>query len=356
MAEPLNLHEYEQLARERLPQMVYDYYAGGAGDEITVRENEQAWAGVRLRPRVLVDVSACDLTTMVVGQLVSMPLIAAPCALNTLAHPEGELAVARAAAAAGIVQVLSTLSSYRLEDVATASKGKPWFQLYCYRDRAITQELVERAETAGFVALCVTLDVPVPGSRERDVRNRFKVPPNVRVANLAHLVSDTADSSALLKYVSDQFDPSLTWETLDWLGGLTRLPIVVKGVLTAEDARLAVKHGVTGLVVSNHGGRQLDSVVATCHALPEVVDAVAGEVEVFVDGGIRRGTDLLKALALGARAVLIGRPYLWGLAVDGEAGVGRVLNLLRDELRSSMALAGYPGISDISRALVAPGA
>ncbi len=354
MTEPLNLHEYEQRARERLPQMVYDYYAGGAGDEITVRDNEQAWARLRLRPRVLVDVSACDLRTTIIGQPVSMPLMTAPCALNALAHPEGELAVARAAAAAGIVQVLSTLSAYRLEDVAAASEGPRWFQLYCYRDRAITRELVERTEAAGFVALCVTVDLPLPGPRERDARNRFKVPPHVRVANLAHLVPDNADGSALLKYISDQFDPALTWEALEWLRSLTRLPIVVKGILTAEDARLAVQHGVAGIGVSNHGGRQLDSVVATGDALPEVVDAVAGKVEVFVDGGIRRGTDLLKAIALGAQAALIGRPYLWGLAVDGEAGVRRVLTLLRDDLRLSMALSGCQSISDISRALVSP--
>jgi len=353
MTEPLNLREYELLARKRLPPMVYDYYAGGAGDEITVRENEQAWARVRRRPRVLVEVSACDLRTTIIGQPVAMPLMAAPCALNALAHPEGELAVARAAAAAGIVHVLSTLSSYRLEEVAAASAGQRWFQLYGYRDRAITRELVERAEAAGFVALCVTVDVPVPGPRERDARNRFTVPPTVRVANLAHLVPDSADGSALLKYVSDQFDPSLTWESLDWLRGITRLPIVVKGLLTAADARLAVQHGVAGIGVSNHGGRQLDSAVATCDALPAVVDAVAGAVEVFVDGGIRRGTDWLKALALGARAALIGRPYLWGLAVEGEAGVRRVFALLRDDLRLSMALMGCPSISDLSQASVA---
>jgi len=353
MSELLNLRDYEQLARERLPQMVYDYYAGGAGDEITVHENEQAWARVRLRPRVLVDVSACDLSATVLGQPISMPLMTAPCALNALAHPEGELAVARASAAAGIVQVLSTLSAYRMEDVAAASDGKRWFQLYCYRDRGITRDLVARAEAAGFLALCVTVDVPVPGPRERDARNRFQVPPHIRAANLAHLIPDSADGSALLKYVSDQFDPSLTWETLDWLRSITRLPIVVKGILTGEDARLAAQHGAAGIGVSNHGGRQLDSVAATCDALPEVVDAVGGEVEVFVDGGIRRGTDVLKAIALGARAALIGRPYLWGLAVDGEAGVRRVLHLLRDELRLSMALAGCPKISAISATLIA---
>lgn len=352
MTELLNLHDYEQLARERLPQMVYDYYAGGAGDEVTVRENEQAWAHVRLRPRVFVDVSTCDLSTTILGQPVSMPLITAPCALNSLAHPEGELAVARATAAAGIIQILSTASSYRMEDVAAASQGRRWFQLYCYRDRTITQELVERAEAAGFAALCVTVDVPIPGNRERDTRNRFKVPPHIRVANLAHLVPDSADGSALLKYVGEQFDSSLTWEALDWLRSITHLPIVVKGILTAEDARLAAKHGVAGIAVSNHGGRQLDTVVATCDALSEVVDAVAGTVEVFVDGGIRRGTDLLKAIALGARAALVGRPYLWGLAVDGETGVHRVLNFMRDDFHLSMALAGCQKISDISRALI----
>jgi len=353
MSELLNLRDYEQLARERLPQMVYDYYAGGAGDEITVRENEQAWARVRLRPRVLVNVSACDSSTAILGQPVSMPLMTAPCALNALAHSEGELAVARATTAAGIIQVLSTLSAYSLEEVAAAANGQRWFQLYCYRDQGLTRALVERAEAAGFAALCVTVDVAVPGPRERDVRNRFKVPPHVRVANLAHLVPDDADGSALLKYVSDQFDPSLTWEALDWLRDLTRLPLVVKGLLTAEDARLAVEHGVSGIVVSNHGGRQLDSVAATCDALPEVAAAVAGQAEVFVDGGIRRGTDILKAIALGARAVLIGRPYLWGLAVAGEDGVRRVLNLLRDEFRLSMALAGCPKIGDIRAALIA---
>lgn len=352
MTEPLNLSDYERLARERLPRMVYDYFAGGAGDEITLRENEQAWAAVRLRPRVLVDVSACDTSTTILGRPVSIPLMTAPCALNALAHPDGELAVARATAAAGVIQVLSTLSAHSLEAVAAAASGQRWFQLYCYRDRGITRELVERAEAAGFGALCLTVDLPVPGIRERDARNRFKVPADMRVGNLAHLLPDYAGGSALLKYVSDQFDPSLTWEALDWLRGLSRLPIVVKGILTAEDARLAVQHSAAGIVVSNHGGRQLDGATATCDSLPEVVDAVAGQAEVFVDGGIRRGTDVLKALALGARAVLIGRPYLWGLAVDGEAGVRGVLELLRREFGVSMALAGCPKISAIGAALV----
>jgi len=361
-SEPFNLADYEQLARERLPRMVYDYYAGGAGDEVSVRENELAWSRVRLRPRVLVDVSACDLSTTVLGRPVAMPVLTAPCGMNVLAHPDGELAVARATAAAGIVQVLSTLSGHSLEDIASAASaagGAQWFQLYCYRDRGITRELVARAEAAGFLALCVTVDVPVLGYRERDARNRFHLPPGVRVANITQQVAEIDRGSALLQYVSEQFDPSLTWESVDWLRSITRLPVVLKGVLAAEDARLAVEHGAAGVIVSNHGGRQLDGTVAPCDALPEIAEAVAraadaaDTAEVYVDGGIRRGVDVLKALALGARAVLIGRPYLWALAADGEAGVLRLLHMLRDELQRSLALAGCPRARDVRPALIA---
>jgi len=356
--EPLNLADYEQIARERLPRMVYDYYAGGAGDEVSVRENELAWSRVRLRPRVLVDVSACDLSTTVLGRPVAMPVLTAPCGMNVLAHPDGELAVARATAAAGIVQVLSTLSGHSLEDVAaqsTGANGGLWFQLYCYRDRGITRELVARAEAAGYLALCVTVDVPVLGYRERDARNRFRLPPGVRLANITQQVTEIDRGSSLLYYVSDQFDPSLTWESVDWLRGITRLPVVLKGVLAAEDARLAVEHGAAGIIVSNHGGRQLDGTVAPCDALPEIAEAVAraaDTAEVYVDGGIRRGVDVLKAIALGARAVLIGRPYLWALAVEGEAGVLRLLHMLRDDLRRSLALAGCPRIRDAGPSLI----
>lgn len=348
----MNLNEFEALARERLPQATYDYYAGGAGDELTVRENVQAWAELRLRPRVLVDVSACDLTTTILGQPSALPVITAPCAFNQLAHPDGELAVARATAAAGIIQTLSTMASYSIEEVASASSGTRWFQLYCHRDRGITQALVERAEAAGFAALCLTVDVPITGNRERDFRNQFQVPPHIPLANLTQHLPLGSGEMALHHYASKQFDASLTWESLDWLRSITRLPIVVKGVLTAEDALLAVQHGVAGIVVSNHGGRQLDSVVSTAEALPEIVAAVQGQAEVFVDGGIRRGTDILKALALGARAVLIGRPYLWALAVDGEAGVARILQLLRDELQCAAMLIGCPTLRELNPAFV----
>jgi 4-hydroxymandelate oxidase len=352
MTERINLQDYEEAAREVLPGMVYDYYAGGAGDEISVRENVSAWGRVRLRPRVLVDVSRCDLSTAVLGVRVEMPVLTAPCAMNALAHPEGELAVARATSGAGVIQVVSTLSSYSLEEVDAAAPGPRWFQLYAYRDWGLTRELVERAAAAGYGALCMTVDGSIPGVRERDARNRFRVPPDLRVGNFAHHLPDAADGSALLKYVADQFDPGLTWESVDRLRALTNLPLVLKGVLTAEDARLAIEHGAAGIVVSNHGGRQLDTAVATCDALSEVVDAAAGAAEIFVDGGIRRGTDVLKALALGAKAVLIGRPYLWALAVEGEAGVRRILDLLREELRLAMALSGCPSVAEIVPARV----
>ncbi len=349
MALLLNPRDYEAHARECLTQSVYDYYAGAAGDEITVRENEAAWQRLRLLPRVLVDVSSCQLATTVLGQPLASPMLTAPCALNRLAHPEGELAVARAVSTLGMGQVLSTLSSYPLDEVAAAAPAVRWFQLYVYRDREVTRDLVRRAEAAGYTAICLTVDVQRPGNRERDLRNGFQVPPHVRAANFDHAIENSADGSALLKYINDQFDPGLTWDGLQWLVSITTLPVVVKGVLAPEDARLCVVNGARGIGVSNHGGRQLDTAVSSCDALEPVVDAVGDSAEVFVDGGIRRGTDVLKALALGARAVLIGRPYLWGLAVDGERGVARVLTLLRDDLALSMALAGCASLDDVRR-------
>lgn len=349
----LNPRDYEAQARAMMSQSAYDYYAGGAGDEITVRENELAWNRLRLIPRMLVDVSACDLRTTVLGVPISMPIMTAPCALNRLAHPDGELAVARAVAAEGTVQVLSTLSSVSLQEVAQAAPGERWFQLYVYRDREITRALVQRAEAAGFTAICLTVDVQRPGLRERDYRNDFRVPSDVRAANFDAAIVDAGSGGALLNYINNQFDPALGWDAVEWLRSITALPVVVKGILSPDDARLAVVHGAAGIAVSNHGGRQLDTVVTSCDALEPIVEAVNGAAEVYVDGGIRRGTDVLKALALGARAVLVGRPYLWGLAVDGERGVRRVLTLLRDDLALSMALAGTPRITDVSRALIA---
>lgn len=346
---PLNLREFEWLARERLPQAVYDYFAGGAGDERSLQESPADWARWRIRPRVLVDVSACDAATTILGQPVATPVMTAPCAFNTLAHPDGELGVARAAVAEGMVQVLSTMATTTLEAVAATAPGPRWFQLYCHRDRGLTRELVQRAEAAGYTALCLTVDVPAHGERERDRRNRFHLPDDIRPVNVAAHLPELPGGSALAAYIQAQFDPSLDWSVIAWLRGLTRLPLVLKGILTAEDARLGVEHGVEGIGVSNHGGRQLDGTVTPAEALPEVVEAVAGRAEVFVDGGIRRGTDVFTALALGARGVMVGRPYLWGLAVAGEAGARQVLRFLNEGLRNAMALAGCQRIAGITR-------
>jgi 4-hydroxymandelate oxidase len=355
--DPINLDDYERLAREQLPQMVFDYYFGGAGDELTVRENRRSWQQIRLRPRVLVDVATRDLNTTVLGQQVSLPVLTAPCAFNALAHADGECAVARAATAAGIIQVVSTAGTYSLEEVAAAAPtGARWFQLYCYRDRDVTHSLVERAVAAGYRALCLTVDAPLVGRRERDTRNRFGLPPGMTWKNLERVGLDRMEArdegSALVQYISEIWDASLTWEAIEWLRGLSSLPLVIKGILTADDAQRAVDHGASAIVVSNHGGRQLDGTVTTCEALEEIADAIGSQAEILVDGGIRRGGDILRALALGARAVLVGRPYLWALAVGGQNGVEHLLELLRDELDLDMALSGRPTIASIDRTLI----
>ncbi len=357
--EPLNLQQYETAAREKLPQMVFDYIAGGADDEITLADNRRAWQRWRLRPRVLVDVSRRDLSTTVLGTPIALPVLTAPCAFNALTHPAGECAVARAVTAAGTIQIVSTAATYSLEEVAEAAPaGLRWFQLYCYRDRGITRSLVDRAVAAGYRALCLTVDAPYVGRRERDLSNCFGLPPGLRWKNLEPAGFDRMDiperGSALVQYIADIWDAGLDWRAVEWLRSTSNLPLVIKGILTAEDTRRAIDSGVSGIVVSNHGGRQLDGTLATGDALAEVAEAAAGQVEIFVDGGIRRGSDVLKALALGARAVLIGRPYLWGLALGGEAGVAHVLELLRSEIDLNLALAGRPTIAQIDRTLVDP--
>ncbi len=354
---PLNVAEYAALAETRLPKMVFDYYVGGADDEVTVEANVAGWKQRRLRPRVLVDVTTRDLTTTVLGTPISLPILTAPCGFNALAHPDGELAVARAVTATGTVQVVSTAATFSLEEVAAAvPDGLRWFQLYCYRDRGVTRSLVERAAAAGYRALCLTVDAPFVGRRERDIRNQFGLPPGLRWKNLEAFGFDRMDAggdgSALQRYIASIWEAGLTWGAVDWLRSLSPLPVVLKGILTAEDARLAVEHGAAGIIVSNHGGRQLDGALATVEALEEIVRAVDGALEIYIDGGIRRGSDVLKALALGARAVLIGRPYLWGLAVDGEAGVRHVLDLLRAELDLSLALSGHASVQQVTRSLV----
>ena len=333
--EPVSLFDYEILAQARMEPAAWNYYQSGSDDEVTLRANRMAFERIRLRPSILVDISACDMRTTVLGTPVSMPILIAPTAFHCLAHPEGECATARAAGMAGALMVASSSSTRSLEDIAREASGPLWFQLYVHGYKS-AEELVYRATAAGYRALVITVDSPRWGHKERSVRSGFRLPPKANFTN----------QEAAVDVVS------LTWESLAWLRSLTSLPLVLKGILTAEDAVLAVKHGVDAIVVSNHGGRQLDSVAASLEALPEVVEAVDGRCEVYLDGGIRRGTDILKALALGARAVLVGRPVLWGLAVNGTEGVGHVLELLRTELELAMALSGRPTLDSIDRSLV----
>ena len=351
---PVNIREFEAVARERMTPAAFDYYCGGAGDETTLSENERAFSRITVWPKVLVDVSQIDTAATVLGERVAMPLLIAPTAFAKLAHPDGEAAIARAAGAAGTVMTVSTIASSTMEEIAEAASGPLWFQLYVYRDRAVTAELIGRAEAAGYRAIALTVDTPMLGHRERDTRNQFTLPDGISVRNLETcrtVVEGAARwpaSSSFGAYIHSLFDASLAWPTVEWLRSVTHLPVIVKGVLRADDARRAVDAGASAIIVSNHGGRQLDGAPATIRALPPIVEAVDGQIEVLLDGGIRRGVDVVKALALGARAVLVGRPCLWGLAADGEAGVTRVLNIFKTELRLAMALAGLPSVSAIT--------
>ncbi len=323
----------------------HGYFAGGAGDERTLRRNAEAYEGWELRPRVLVDVSEVSTRATVLGTELEMPILVAPVAFQLLAHPDGEEGMARAARDAGTVMCLSSLTSTRASDVAAAATGgRRWMQVYCFRDRGVTRAMVEEAAEAGYEALLLTVDAPFAGRRERDLRTGFQVPAEIRApaieAAVGHRSLTTAEVFGLV-------DPSITWADLEQLCGEFHLPILVKGLITGEDAALAVEHGAAGVVVSNHGGRQLDNAPATIDALPEVVEAVAGRIPVLIDGGIRRGTDVATALAIGAEAVLVGRPALWGLAWGGEAGARRAIEMLTEELRLALALLGAPSPADL---------
>jgi 4-hydroxymandelate oxidase len=353
-ADDMDALQLEQRARAALSVPAYDYYAGGADDELTLADNVAAWSRYRLRPHTLRDVSQVSPVTTVLGTEVSLPLLVAPMAYQRMADDEGEAATARGAARAGTVMLTSTLATVSLEDVAAAApEGPRWFQLYVHRDRGWTEDLVQRAEASGYRALVLTVDLPVLGHRPRDERNHFALPDGMDHANVpAHLPH--VEGSDIAAYAARQLEPNLTPADIEWLRGLSGLPVLVKGVLRGDDARLAVEAGAAGVIVSNHGGRQLDTAIAGADALPDVVAAVGADVEVYVDGGIRRGTDVVKALALGARAALVGRPVLWGLAAGGEDGVVGVLEGLRAELARAMALCGTPTVADVTRDLVVP--
>jgi isopentenyl diphosphate isomerase/L-lactate dehydrogenase-like FMN-dependent dehydrogenase len=344
----INVADFERVAGEKLDAGVAGYFFGGANDEVTLVENVAAWRGWHLRPRVLAGHEEWSTRIELLNKEVSMPVLVAPVAYQRLVDEEGELATARAAAAAGTVMCLSTLATSRPSEVAAAApSARRWFQLYCFRDEGVTRALVDEAIDSGFEAIVITVDAPRGGRRERDLRTGFKIPAGLGVPSV-----QAALGSARAVTIEETFalmDSALSWAALERLASECSLPVLVKGVLSAEDAALAVEHGASGLVVSNHGGRQLDCCVPAAEALPEVVDAVEGRVAVLVDGGIRRGTDVAIALALGADAVLVGRPALWGLAVGGEGGVQRVLELLRAELELALALCGCASPEELGR-------
>ena len=357
MIDILNLDSLETLARDHLDPMLYDYIAGGAADEWTLAENRVAWSRFQLLPRMLRGVSDRSLATTVLGQDVSMPVLVPPMGFQGLCHADAERATARATAAEGTIFCASTVSNESLESIAEACDGPRWFQLYVYRDKEITRGLVDRAVAAGYSALCLTVDTPLAGARERDRRNSLRMPAHLALGNFpaAHTAEHHQGhgaGSALAQYIAARWDPGLTWEDVAWLRSVSPLPVVVKGVLAPADAVLAIEHGAAAVIVSNHGGRQRDSAPAGATMLAPVADAVQGRAEVLVDGGIRRGSDVLKALALGARAVLVGRPVLWGLTLDGVDGVRAVLQHLRVELDLAMALAGCRTVADVNRDLI----
>ncbi|KAI8323649.1 hypothetical protein GQ54DRAFT_286057 [Martensiomyces pterosporus] len=358
---PVCIKDLEKLARGVMPSGAWGYYDSGANDEQTKLDNMLAFDNYRLHPRMLRDVSKIDTATTVLGQKMKTPLGIAPCAMHKLAHPEGELATSKAAAAHGNIMILSTYSTTSLEKViAQGTKDNQyWMQLYVYKERHISEALVRRAEKAGFKALVLTVDAPSLGRRLIDARNKFNPPPHLHLENFMepeivnnpdgyHPDGSRSASETFGASFGAKGDQSLTWENgISWLKSITKLPIIIKGILTAEDTKLAIEYGCAGVIVSNHGGRQLDGTLASIDALPQVVEAAEGKIEVYMDGGIRKGTDIFKALALGARAVFVARPVLWGLAYKGEDGVNHALNLLQNELELTMMLAGTRTIDEI---------
>jgi len=347
----INVADAEREGLEKLERGPRDYFAGGAGDEVTLRENVEAWGRWRLRPRVLNDVREISTSTEVLGKPVDLPVLVAPVAYQRMAHPEAEAGMAAGAAAAGSVMCLSTLSTTRPAEVAaSAPRGHHWFQLYAFKDEGVTRALMEEAIGAGFEAVVVTADAPPGGNRERDRRNRFTLPRELGTPSLTAAVG--GDKSLSIEETFALMNHALTWADVEDLASECSVPVLVKGILTPEDAELALEHGAAGVVVSNHGGRQLDRSLATAEALPDIADTVAGRGTLLVDGGIRRGIDVANALALGAEAVLVGRPALWGLAAAGTDGVARVLELLRQELELTLGLCGCTDVSQLTRAHV----
>ncbi len=375
----INIEDLRQRSRRRLPRAVFDFVDGGGEDEWSVRENRAAFERITFRPRVLVDVSKRDMTTTVLGQKLAAPLVCAPTGMPGLLWPRGEIEAAKAAAKVGSIYTLATRATCSIEEVAEAANGRVWFQVYVWQDREMTRQLVERAKAAGAKAMFLTVDVQVVSQRERDLRNGFTTPPKVTVRNALDTLrrvdwlrrvlitgpkitdrnflglSHKAGGDDLVRlggFVNRLYDESVNWEDFRWFRSLWDGPLIIKGILTPEDARKAVDYGADGIVVSNHGGRQLDYCPASIDALPEIADAVGHKTEILLDSGVRRGTDVVKALALGARACMVGRPYLWGLGSGGQAGVETALTIIQKEIDRTLALIGRPTLADLDRTAV----
>lgn len=354
MDKPVCIQDFEKIAKNKLSKTAFDYYVSGSNEEQTLNDNCNAFKRYRFRPRVLQDVSEVNTTANILGHNISFPLCVAPTAMNKMAHPEGELAVFGAASKMNIGYTLSTWATTSIEEISEAASNTSsprWMQLYIYKDRNLTKTLVNRAEKAGFCGLFVTVDTPILGKRYQDVRNDFTLPTHLSLVNIGVKEKTSmheSKGSALANHVRNDIDSTLTWSDISWLRGITKMPIIIKGILTGEMAKEAVKYGVDGIVVSNHGARQLDGVPATIDALKEVVEAVGdAKCEVYMDGGVRNGSDIFKAVALGAKAVFIGRPVLWGLAYQGESGVAQVLKIFKEEFESCMKLMGCRSIEEI---------
>jgi L-lactate dehydrogenase (cytochrome) len=364
-----SIADLRRLARRRLPRAAFDYLDGGADDEVTLAHNSTAFADWQLVPRVLRDISTVDLSTTLLGKRIALPILFSPTGMPRLFHHDGEFALARAAARAGTIFTLSTVGSLSIEDVAAVSDARKWFQIYVLRDRDIVRDFMRRCRAGGYEALCLTVDVPVAGRRERDLHNGLAIPPRISVRTaldalgrprwlwhyltmprvtlevLKNYSAEGADMGSVIEFINGQFDSAVTWDDAAWMIREWGGPFAIKGILSAADAVQAVELGASVIVVSNHGGRQLDHAPAPIEVLPEIVAAVAGRAEVILDGGIRRGTDVIKALALGARACMIGRPALFGLAAGGEAGVDHALDLLRSEIERDLKLLGCASVA-----------
>lgn len=343
----LNMDDFEAAARDTLPKEIYDFFAGGANDEICLVRNQTAFKEILLTPRVLTGKKAHNTKTKILGMEINQPILFAPTAFQQLLHQEGEIATARAASKLGVINILSTMSSMSLEEIKVESNDSSWYQLYIFKDRTFTTDLVKRAELAGFKALVVTVDAPIMGRRFRDLRNNFQLQFKRSAGNFLSYYAEHTDFISVKKFTDDTFENALTWDDISWLKSISKLPIIVKGIMNSDDALCAIEYGAASIIISNHGGRQLDAMPAPIEVLAEIAEKVSKKITILLDGGIRRGGDIFKGLALGADAVLIGRPILWGLASDGEQGIIDVVSLLHTELCETMTLCGFSTIEDI---------